>query len=517
MVAVGTDSGHISVWDLERGVVVVKLGENQKNMAAVKDLDFSSDGKSLYSCSSEKDIFDWDVESGKIVRRFKGDKHGTAVVVASRDRAVLAVGSSTVRLVDLETGKRIRKFSTGHAATVRCMAFSGKYLATACEGDVRFVNIFDTEAAGEAAIQSISVSAPPSSLALCIGSLSQTAHSLFCCCENSVSVVKWSSEAGSLTESTHFSAAKLFYPAKTGSFSALAARPVVGRESSHLAVACGESSAPNFVTVCYAEEGHLKTSIELEEQQKPKSSAKTPETGKPHVIGVGKVGVGERELDDLTAPASKRAKEGDKNQLTLGERLEALSQSLKPPIEEKQEAPKADSFATVLAQALQSSDDSLLEQCLGMQDQKVIETSIDRLALDRVLPLVLKIHEKMERTPTRNLHVWLRAIVTKHTSYLMSIPDLQTKLSGLYQTLNQRISLFPKLLSLSGRLELALANVMCSNDDSAEDAASIPQAVYDDEVEDNSAGNDDNSSEEGDELGEDQDDDLDEFDDSEED
>ena len=47
-------------------------------------------------------------------------------------------------LVDLESGKRVSKFSAGHASSVSCMAFSpdGSTLATACVGG-RFINVFD--------------------------------------------------------------------------------------------------------------------------------------------------------------------------------------------------------------------------------------------------------------------------------------------------------------------------------------------------------------------------------------
>ena len=43
LVAVGMDNGTTSVWDLQRGVVTIKLGKDQ-HLAAVTDVAFSADG-----------------------------------------------------------------------------------------------------------------------------------------------------------------------------------------------------------------------------------------------------------------------------------------------------------------------------------------------------------------------------------------------------------------------------------------------------------------------------------------
>lgn len=80
-----------------------------------------------------------------------------------------------------------------------------------------------------------------------------------------------------------------------------------------------------------------------------------------------------------------------------------------------------------------------------------------------------------------NLCIWMRAVLMKHTSYLMSVPNLHTKLAGLYQILDQRVGVFPKLLSLSGRLELALSQVSSLHEERQE--ASVPRTVYDEEAE----------------------------------
>jgi len=77
----------------------------------------------------------------------------------------------------------------------------------------------------------------------------------------------------------------------------------------------------------------------------------------------------------------------------------------------------------------------------------------------------------------------------------MSVPSLHVKLAGLYHILEARTAVFPKLLSLNGRLELALAHIDAHGGGGGGGGrkASAPQAVYDEEVEDvlAAAGDDD--------------------------
>jgi len=75
--------------------------------------------------------------------------------------------------------------------------------------------------------------------------------------------------------------------------------------------------------------------------------------------------------------------------------------------------------------------------------------------------VVASLADKVERRPGRGavLCIWVRAILTRHASYLMGVPNLSSKLAGLHNLLSRRVAVFPKLLSLSGRLDLALAQI----------------------------------------------------------
>jgi U3 small nucleolar RNA-associated protein 5 len=165
--------------------------------------------------------------------------------------------------------------------------------------------------------------------------------------------------------------------------------------------------------------------------------------------------------------------------------LQALSAALVAPTEtpnDARAAPTTESVATLLEQALQSGDDTMLEECLAVSDALVVAATVERLAPPRVLPLLMRLADRVERRPSRGLTlgVWLRAIFMRHASYLMSVPNLHVKLAGLYQILDSRTAVFPKLLSLNGRLELALAQIASQQDH--HDGHLLPPATYDEEI-----------------------------------
>jgi len=55
--------------------------------------------------------------------------------------------------------------------------------------------------------------------------------------------------------------------------------------------------------------------------------------------------------------------------------------------------------------------------------------------------------------------VWIRALLMVHTSHLMALPELAGVIAGLYSIVDARVSVFPQLLKLSGRLDLVLSHV----------------------------------------------------------
>lgn len=171
------------------------------------------------------------------------------------------------------------------------------------------------------------------------------------------------------------------------------------------------------------------------------------------------------------------------NEVSLGERLEMLSKQL--TIVENGSAsskglsgeiPTTESMVTLLDQALQSSDEDLLEQCLQCSNIDIISATTRQLSTHRVLALLKKLVAKFERRPSRGLLItqWLSHILRNHIGYLITVPDLAKQLAGLSQMLEQRMQSYTRLSSLAGRLDLLMAQV--SAPQALEEM--VPQTVY---------------------------------------
>jgi hypothetical protein len=120
---------------------------------------------------------------------------------------------------------------------------------------------------------------------------------------------------------------------------------------------------------------------------------------------------------------------------------------------------KADSLAVLLSQALRSGDRALLERCLAVGRERVIVNSVKRLLpMDAALLLRAAV-ERLQTRPRRGqqLAAWIQAVLLHHTAYLMAAPAAAPLMSSLYQIIEARLATQRALLSLSGRLELLLA------------------------------------------------------------
>lgn len=100
----------------------------------------------------------------------------------------------------------------------------------------------------------------------------------------------------------------------------------------------------------------------------------------------------------------------------------------------------------LLEQALQSSDDTMLEGCLAESSEQVVESTVKRMPLTKVVAFLDVLTEKIERQPSRgtSLGVWVKAVLMSHAGFLTSVPNLHTKLAVLYEV---RRSAMPSLKS----------------------------------------------------------------------
>lgn len=132
------------------------------------------------------------------------------------------------------------------------------------------------------------------------------------------------------------------------------------------------------------------------------------------------------------------------------------------------------SLGETLTQALHSNDSAMLSGCLAHSDPNVIRLSVVRLSgplavrlLEHCIELMARGGKKsvgqLSSARARGIIEWVRATLTAHTAYLMSLPNLVQRLAQLHSTLTSRLASQERLLALNGRLELVLSQIELRN------------------------------------------------------
>ncbi|KAG1907353.1 uncharacterized protein F5891DRAFT_368084 [Suillus fuscotomentosus] len=195
-------------------------------------------------------------------------------------------------------------------------------------------------------------------------------------------------------------------------------------------------------------------------------------------------------MEDLAASQIEGALNADLAELSLGQRLAAISGDARPSSsdseeeqlqssrKQKQDTPNvipAHSLTRTLIQALHSSDSRLLETCLAHSDPAMVRNTVRRLPPQLAVPLLTACVERLGRGPRAanmkgggggassqrgiGLVTWVKTVLAVHSGHLMTMPDLVSRLSGLHATLTSRLALQDSLLSLNGRLDMVLSQI----------------------------------------------------------
>jgi U3 small nucleolar RNA-associated protein 5 len=199
--------------------------------------------------------------------------------------------------------------------------------------------------------------------------------------------------------------------------------------------------------------------------------------------------------------------EDDEDALTLGDRVRALEVSVNGATTSAEKTlgagdgkndetttaaptfvpPKADSLATLLAQALAADDVQLLERCLSVHDKRAIETTVGRLSGPLAMKLLSICIDNMKDKPNRGerLAKWCRATLVRHAGFASVSPNAQKTLTHLQAQIDARTAQREPLLQLMGRLDLLLyassrdeVQDACENVRLNEDERGIPAAEY---------------------------------------
>ena len=125
------------------------------------------------------------------------------------------------------------------------------------------------------------------------------------------------------------------------------------------------------------------------------------------------------------------------------------------------ELPTSDSLVVLIEQSLQSGDNILLEQCLIIQDNAIIEETCKRLPNNRIIKFIELLINKFEKRPSRGILItnWLLLIIKYHKIYLKTINNINKILSNIIDIINIRLSNHTKLIELNIRLDNTIESI----------------------------------------------------------
>mmetsp|Transcript_11679 Transcript_11679/g.37450 ORF Transcript_11679/g.37450 Transcript_11679/m.37450 type:complete len:743 (+) Transcript_11679:56-2284(+) len=553
LVAVGEARGRVVVWDLAKNALLhaaLTAPGAAAGAEAVADVCFSVSCRTLFACfEGAKYVFEFDLKDGSVVRKFKVGKHGANRLCVSPDGSFLATAGSGIKLWSLTTGAKVKRFA-GHSTPTRGLAFTPdcKHFVSCCED--RFVNLWscalsdDTDATPakkklrkskdgdaeddearlplqRAPSKVFAARSPP--LRVAVAARPGGSFVLSACCEDD-SATLWeldTREKAAADAATSVPASCVIY-SKDAAAGGIVALFLDAINKGEVLAVRHTPLRPIFqsVTVLRSEGGEWISKVALDGlsessrlvakggaiiQPEAEDLSDSETTGdkvakkeKMHVV-----------KDTASAiPTSKPAaiaKEGDEEEeLTMGERIKALSNKLGKHLDDSAEGldesvamgkkrPReldakstAVSLGTVLEQALQSHDNKLIEVVIRNTDKKVVNATVGRLSSTRVLDFLNVLVEKFESKPSRgfSLLLWIKALLDQHAAYLVTVPNLAASLSGLYQIVESRISVFSQFLRLQGRLEFVVSQAaLRASQAQAEKVNKGPAVIYDEEAE----------------------------------
>ncbi|WAR18507.1 WDR43-like protein [Mya arenaria] len=415
LVAIGTVTGSVLLYSVVKGDLHSQLIDGHSDR--VNGIVWYSESDSLYSCSSDQHIVQWEVTKGKI-------KH-THLLSAGR----------TIKLWDLET-RQILKTFTGHATEVFRLlhvpvgeSIEKSYFLSEAIND-RLVNAWqiDTTSKDKNALAAFSLPEEPVSLQTSTPSADRPL------------VLVVVTKCGKALIFEHRLNGKLKKPlqpkvtvqiAGEGSNGSvprpiqILAAYVCDVDTHKLLLVHGNSLKPTFEKVsystaepelCLVREDPLKS---LYKKDANVSKVKTPEVSKDMTYLVPSQLAPALPTQE---PASRRKRKVSVGEMTMEQRLSAIS--LEKPKAGPRQPPKADTLVTLLVQGLQSRDNKLLSNVFCMRDKKLLENTVRKLPVQMVIPL---------------------------------FPEIVETLSPLYQMMDNRTSMLGRLSRLKGKVDIMLS------------------------------------------------------------
>jgi hypothetical protein len=433
------NSFKVVVWNVERGVVVHTFkGDSIVDIAACGD---DSDDASLYCLSPKKSklyVHQYSLETGKVVRKIKCGKgvEGTLVVsnvfIAVRQEGV-------VRIMSQSNGRKVGTCKLPESGLM-VMNGSTMIIAAVTSTGVTLLSCETQEQVGEVCIETLVHSVAMTKDLLLVNST--------CSCD----LYEYTSSSSSPAPKEPLK------PTTTMTWVESDMRVHFhGKEI--IAILRNEQGQVHIQQVHVQDKTNVV--VQTREEETPTTTTtKRSLVDSTTTLGPGQAGAEAMQVDDCVI---KKAKTTPKDQdISIQERLQQLAREFQEE-EEDEEAPlvlvpikaaTTESLSNLLEQSLQSGDDTMLELSLTCRDKQIIQRSLEQLEPNLVSTLLTKLTTRLASKPNRagDLALWIQLILTcgkiRHVEQLRPLRNL----------LHERVTSFPHLLKLQGRLSVLQAS-----------------------------------------------------------
>ncbi|KAG8123367.1 putative WD repeat domain 43 protein [Naja naja] len=409
LLAIGTAVGGILLYSTVKGELQSKLNGHDNKINCIR---WHQDNGCLYSCSDDKHIVEWNVQTCKVKCKWKGDNSSVSSLCISPDGKVLLSAGRTIKLWDLETKEVYRHF-TGHATAVSMLGFitmwppaenqpfdgiTGLYFLSGAVHD-RLLSVWQvrSDRKEKNAVMSFTITDEPIHIDLTISdSKEQPVKIAVVCRDGQLHLFEQVLNGYCKKPLTSKCTIQIATPGEENDSTPkpvpiLAAAFCSDKES--LLLVYGNSLHPVIEKVtlntterhiCFVRDIQktltLKTEMAITKVKTPiiNSEVRTLIPGIP----------GHSSAVKSSVCRDKNKRKTDGKEESIEDRLSAMDidvMKVKPP---SGDLPQTDNFAVLLVQGLESSDSVILNKVLQTKKEAVIKKTVARIPVYSVIPLL---------------------------------------------------------------------------------------------------------------------------------
>ncbi|GFT43799.1 WD repeat-containing protein 43 [Nephila pilipes] len=506
LIAIGTVTGNILLYSFSNADLHSCLDKG--HISSVNDVCWSVATNSLFTCSNDKHVIQWEISSGKIKTKWEADKIAVYCICVIDDKHIVSAGSS-IQIWDIQQKCVIRNFE-GHATEI-CRVLSpqtenksiNQYFISSAVGD-RIINAWQIDENTKGAVASFISLGEPDNIVISFK-------------ENEPFRMSVVTRDGLWHLFEHSFNGKLKKPLSPKINIQIATIennqskkpcpvPIIAANISEGLDSCvivyGSFLAPVFERIDISDiskdlvlirDISFSSTVSIEDFAS--RIKKVEKTKNVKMLAPGRMT--DVSLVGSISKKRKKQKDIDLNKIPIEEHLRALDLGKTAKSVTEEPTLKSDSMVHLLLQGLQSKDKEMLNTVFRCVEKTVIVNTIRRLPLQSILLVLEELYGRLNEPESRNHPClrWLIELLTIHLPYLMSCKDIGDTLGPISQLIDARVENFPKMRLLQAGLKMLLSQAKTNISITTEDPSAKPLIEYESESSNDSEVDDMNVSE----------------------